>query len=85
MGSSEWEVKISSSSSVYESIVFHLVFCICWNHGEVGFNVSKGIDALIRQEQAGKEQKLPSVSLYELPAEGIAHVKGVSSPFKGPD
>jgi hypothetical protein len=38
MGSSEWEVKISSSSSVYESIVFHLVFCINWKPKGVDIN-----------------------------------------------
>lgn len=49
--------------------------------GEVGSSVSKGMDVLKRQEQAGKEQKLlSSVSLYELPAEGVAQVKDVCLP-----
>jgi hypothetical protein len=31
-----------------------------------------------KQEQAGKEHKLPySVSLYEFPAENVFHIRGV--------
>jgi hypothetical protein len=36
-----------------------------WNPEEVGSNASEGMDLVLRQEQAGKEQKLPSsMSLY---------------------
>ena len=39
-----------------------LVFSIRWNpkEEEVGYNVNEGTDLLTRQEQASKEQKLPS-------------------------
>lgn len=41
-----------------------LAFCMCWNPEEMGFNASKGMDVLARQEQAGEEQKLPSPCPY---------------------
>ena len=41
------------------------------------------MDVLARQGQAGKEQKLPSsMSLYRLPAEGVAQIKDGFSHLK---
>ena len=55
-----------------------LVFSRCGNPEEVGSNASEGLDLLARGEQTGKEQKLPSfMSLYRLPAEGMAQIKGM--------
>ena len=57
-----------------------LVFSICWNPEEVGFNASEGMDVLARQEQVDKEQKLPSsTSLYRCPAEVMAQIKRIES------
>lgn len=38
IGSSEWEDKITSRSSVYEASLFHLIFCINWNPEDVDIN-----------------------------------------------
>ena len=65
--------------------VSQLVFSVCWNPKEAGSNASEGMDVLARQEQGEKEQKLPfSVSLYRLPAEGMAqtHITYVSLHIK---
>jgi hypothetical protein len=44
-------------------------------------NASEGMDLLARREQASRQTAKPSfsVSLQRLPAEGVAHVGGVSS------
>jgi hypothetical protein len=56
-----------------------LVFSICQNSKEVEFNASERMDFLARQEQAGKDQKVPSsMSFYRLPAEGMAQTIGGS-------
>lgn len=63
-----------------------LVFSRHWNPKEVVSNASEGIDLLQRQEQAGKEQNLPSsMSIYSLLEEGMAQIRGVSSHLKDPD
>jgi hypothetical protein len=36
-----------------------MVFGICWNPEEVGYNASERMDLLLRWEQTGKEPKLP--------------------------
>ena len=57
-------------------------------------NAGEGMDLLVRRKEAGTAQKLPfSMSLYRLPAEGVAKmrfglkiwIKGVSSYLKDPD
>lgn len=41
------------------------------------------MDVLASQGQAGKEQNLPSpMSLYRLPEEGMAQIRGLPSDFK---
>lgn len=53
------------------------------NSQEAGPNASEGTDLLARQEQAGKEQRLPSsLALHRLPAEGVAQTKAVFSCLK---
>ena len=53
---------------------------------EVGSNASEEMGLKARSEQAGKEQKLPSPrSLYRLPAEGVAQIRGGSSASKDLD
>lgn len=47
-----------------------LLFSICRNPKPINSNASKGMDSLVRQEQAHKEQKLPSsMSFYWLPVD----------------
>lgn len=49
-------------------------------------NASEGMVLLAMQEQAGKEQKLPSsMCLQRLPAEAVALIKEASSQIKDPD
>jgi hypothetical protein len=44
----------------------------------VDSNASEEINVASRQEHTGKEQKLLSfMSLYKLPAEGMAQIKGM--------
>ena len=55
---------------------------VCWSLEEVGSNAMEG-DVLTIWEEAVKEQTLPSsMLLYRLPAEGMSHIKGMSSSFK---
>lgn len=55
------------------------VFSRRWNPKDEVCKASEGMDLLVRQEQAGKEQTLPSsLSFCKLPAEGVAQVQGVS-------
>ena len=55
----------------------------CISQGSV--EEHEGMDLLARQGQAGKEQKLlSSMTLHGLPAEGMAHIIGVSSPSQDP-
>ena len=55
---------------------------VCWSLEEVGSNAMEG-DVLTIWEEAVKEQTLPSsMLLYRLPAEGMSHIKGMSSCFK---
>lgn len=54
-----------------------LVFSISWNLEELGSNAIKGMDLLVRQEQASKEQERPSpMSLYRLLAGNTAQIRG---------
>lgn len=50
-----------------------LVFSIRWYLEEIGSNASAGMNFLARQEQAGKERKLPS-SVSSILAEGMAQI-----------
>ena len=59
-----------------------LVSSTNWNPKEVNCNASEGIDLLARWGEAGKEQILPSnMSLYRLPAEGVAQIKVMCLPI----
>lgn len=50
---------------------------------EVGSSASRGMDVLASQWQTVKKQMLPSsVSLYRIPLEGMAYIKGMSSYLK---
>lgn len=57
-----------------------LAFSRHWNYKEAGCSTNEGMDLLARGEQEGKERKLLffslfvcfSMSLYRLPAEGVA-------------
>lgn len=54
-----------------------LVFSIFWSPEEVSSKESEGMDLSARLEQAGKEQKFPFyMSLYRLPVESMAQIKG---------
>ena len=79
MASCEWKVQESSSCSVPQ---LNVSAAPLYTPKQVGSTISKGMDVLARQGQAGKEQKFSHVSLCRLPAGGIAHIKGVSSSFK---
>lgn len=74
MAGYEWQVQESSSWSAHEA------GCLSWSlvhPKEVGSNANERIDFLARGEQAGREQKLPScMSLYRLPAEDMAQIRG---------
>ena len=60
-----------------------LLFSICRNPKAIDSNASEGMDSLVRQEQAHKEQKLSaSMSFYWLPAEGVAKTRGGFSQFR---
>jgi hypothetical protein len=60
-----------------------LVFSIHWNPNKLGSNTQEVMDVLVRQVQSGKDQTLPSfVSLYRLPAEGVAQIRGGFSQLK---
>lgn len=74
--------KFKNPVVAQSSWMSQLVFSICWNPEEAGSNASEGRNMLARRRQAGQEQKLPSVSLYRLPAESVAQIKGVSSCLK---
>ena len=57
-----------------------LISCIHGNPKEVSSNDSEEMDLLARGGQAGQVLKLPSsVSLYKLPEESMAQIKGLSS------
>jgi hypothetical protein len=69
-----------------------LVFNTCWNSEEVGSNVSEGLASKARASRHRAKASF-SMSLYRLPAEGVAQVnvilpqdpdqKFMSSYFKG--
>ena len=65
MSSCEWEVKKSSSFSVYEASLFHLVFFINWNPEEVDINRCAGS----KNKQAKKSEsscfQSPYISLQQ--------------------
>ncbi|CAO2643094.1 hypothetical protein LEMLEM_LOCUS26503 [Lemmus lemmus] len=67
-----------------KDLLHQLVFSICWNPKEVGYNSGEGMDVLAKRGQAVKEEEnLPSpMSLYRLPAEVVVQVRGVSSHLK---
>lgn len=54
-----------------------LVFNTCWNSEEVGSNVSEGLASKARASRHRAKASF-SMSLYRLPAEGVAQMKGVS-------
>ena len=58
-----------------------LAFSISWDLEELGSSTIKGMDLLVRQEQAGKEREHSSpMSLYRLPTGGMAQIRGRFSP-----
>lgn len=54
---------------------------------EVGSNASEGLDLVLRQEQAGKEEKLPSsmALILGFRQKVWPRFEGVSSHLQGPD
>ena len=60
------------------------VFSIPWNPNEVDSKASKRMDLLARQEQAGREQRLPpSMSFIQASlADGMAQIGDGSSQLK---
>ena len=79
--------KISTSEKCNENALIHIICSKCVGEGISQGSVEReGMDLLARPGQAGEEQKLPSsMTLRGLPVEGVAHIKGVSSPPQDPD
>ena len=67
----EWKVHKSSSCSMRLDV--SLVFSVCWNPEDVGFNASEGMDlpARVRTKQTKNKCFLLPCPLHGLPAEGV--------------